>query len=134
MEISAIDAAILVVYMSAMVAMGVRIGRRQKDLSGYLLGGRDLPWWAILGSIVATETSTATFLSVPGFAYAEDGDMRFLQLAFGYIVGRIIVSVVLVPMYCRRTIFSAYQILEERFGGREQAVRVPSLHGDSELG
>ena len=117
MGISAIDSAILVIYLLAMVALGVWVGRDQKDLSGYLLGGRDVPWWAILGSIVATETSTATFLSVPGIAFAADGDMRFLQLAFGFVVGRVIVAIVLVPLYLRGTIFTAYQVLEQRFGG-----------------
>ncbi|TWU17777.1 Sodium/glucose cotransporter [Novipirellula galeiformis] len=117
MAISSIDAAILVLYMLIMVALGLWVGRDQKDLSGYLLGGRDLPWWAILGSIVATETSTATFLSVPGIAFAADGDMRFLQLAFGFLVGRVIVAIVLVPLYCRGEIFTAYEILQQRFGG-----------------
>ncbi|MEC8473470.1 MAG: transporter, partial [Planctomycetota bacterium] len=65
MEIHAVDTVILVIYMVAMVALGLLVGRKQKDLSGYLLGGRDLPWYSILGSIVATETSTATFLSIP---------------------------------------------------------------------
>jgi SSS family transporter len=117
LTISAIDAVILVIYMLAMVALGVWVGRDQKDLSGYLLGGRDLPWWAILGSIVATETSTATFLSVPGVAFAADGDMRFLQLAVGFVVGRVIVAIVLVPLYFRGKIFSAYEVLQQRFGG-----------------
>ena len=102
--------------MLLMIALGLWIGREQKDLSGYLLGGRDLPWWAILGSIVATETSTATFLSVPGIAFAADGDMRFLQLAAGFVVGRVIVASVLVPLYFRGKIFTAYQVLEQRFG------------------
>lgn len=117
MAISSIDAAILVVYMLLMVALGLWVGREQKDLSGYLLGGRDLPWWAILGSIVATETSTATFLSVPGIAFAAEGDMRFLQLAIGYIVGRIIVAFVLLPLYFRGKMFTAYEVLQRRFGG-----------------
>jgi SSS family solute:Na+ symporter len=117
LAISSIDAAILVVYMLLMVALGMWIGRDQKDLSGYLLGGRDLPWWAILGSIVATETSTATFLSVPGIAFAVDGDMRFLQLAIGYIIGRVIVAFVLLPLYFRGQMFTAYEVLQRRFGG-----------------
>ena len=100
-----------------MVALGLWMGRDQKDLSQYLLGGRDLPWWAILGSIVATETSTATFLSVPGIAFAADGDMRFLQLAAGFVVGRMMVATVLVPLFFRGKLFTAYQVLEQRFGG-----------------
>ena len=92
------------------------VGRGQRDLSGYLLGGRDMPWWAILGSIVATETSTATFLSVPGIAFAAGGDLRFLQLAMGYMVGRVLVATVLLPLYFRGQLFSAYEVLEQRFG------------------
>lgn len=117
MTISAIDAVILIIYMMVMVALGVWVGRDQKDLSGYLLGGRDLPWWAILGSIVATETSTATFLSVPGIAFAADGDMRFLQLALGFVIGRVIVAYLLLPLYFRGELFTAYEVLQRRFGG-----------------
>ncbi|WP_286765000.1 MULTISPECIES: sodium:solute symporter [Rhodopirellula] len=117
MAISSFDLAVLVIYMLAMVAFGLWVGRDQKDLAGYLLGGRDMPWWSILGSIVATETSTATFLSVPGIAFAVDGDMRFLQLGLGLVIGRLVVAVVLVPLFRRGEIFSAYEILNTRFGG-----------------
>lgn len=108
--------------MLATVQIGAWIGRGQQDLSSYLLGGREVPWWAILGSIVATETSTATFLSVPGIAFASEGDMRFLQLAFGYIVGRILVASILLPLYFRGKIFTAYEVLEHRFGGAVKQV------------
>jgi Na+/proline symporter len=81
-SIHPIDLAVLAAYLAVVIAFGLWIGRRAGGgLSEYLLGGRDLPWWALLGSIVATETSTATFLSVPGIAYAAGGDLRFLQLA-----------------------------------------------------
>ncbi|WP_145422060.1 sodium:solute symporter [Planctomycetes bacterium K23_9] len=100
-----------------MVAFGVWLGRGQKSLTGYLLGGRDLPWWAILGSIVATETSTATFLSVPGIAFAKDGDMRFLQLAIGFLLGRMLVSAIFLPRYFDGKLFTAYEVLHQRFGG-----------------
>ncbi|MEE3368926.1 MAG: sodium:solute symporter [Planctomycetota bacterium] len=117
LAISTIDAVIVIAYLGAAVLFGMWIGRGQRDLSGYLLGGRDLPWWAILGSIVATETSTATFLSVPGIAFAAGGDLRFLQLAMGYIGGRVVVSLVLLPHYFRGNLFTAYEVLEQRFGG-----------------
>ncbi|MEC7679299.1 MAG: sodium:solute symporter [Planctomycetota bacterium] len=122
MEIHAVDTVILVIYMLAMVALGLLIGRKQKDLSGYLLGGRDLPWYSILGSIVATETSTATFLSIPGITFAATGDMRFLQLTIGYILGRVIVAVVLIPLYFKGQIYTAYEVLEQRFGGVVKSV------------
>lgn len=108
--------------MVAMVALGLLVGRKQKDLSGYLLGGRDLPWYSILGSIVATETSTATFLSIPGITFAATGDMRFLQLTIGYILGRVIVAVVLIPLYFKGQIYTAYEVLEQRFGGVVKSV------------
>lgn len=122
MEIHAVDTVILVIYMLAMVALGLLIGIKQKDLSGYLLGGRDLPWYSILGSIVATETSTATFLSIPGITFAATGDMRFLQLTIGYILGRVIVAVVLLPLYFKGQIYTAYEVLEQRFGGVVKSV------------
>jgi SSS family transporter len=117
LAISFLDTLIIVVYVSAVVYLGVRLGAGEKNLAGYLLGGRDLPWWAVLGSIVATETSTATFLSVPGIAFAAGGDLRFLQLAIGFIVGRILVSIVLLPLYFRGELFTAYEVLDKRFGG-----------------
>ncbi|MFV2067577.1 MAG: transporter, partial [Pirellulales bacterium] len=87
--ISTFDLAILFSYLMAVVLLGLWLGRGQRDVSDYLLGGRSLPWWAILLSIVATETSTVTFLSVPGIAYAQKtGNFQFLQLTFGYMLGR----------------------------------------------
>lgn len=117
LPIDPIDLAIIAAYVVGVVLLGMWIGRGQKDLSSYLLGGRNLPWWAILGSIVATETSTATFLSVPGIAFAQGGDLRFLQLAIGLICGRFLVALILLPQYFRGSLFSAYEVLDRRFGG-----------------
>jgi solute:Na+ symporter, SSS family len=114
-SLHSVDLVVLVAYFAAVVLLGIWMGRGQRQLSDYLLGGRDLPWWAILGSIVATETSTATFLSVPGIAY--DGDLRFLQLAIGFIIGRTLVVYFLLPHYFRGNLFTAYQVLDRRFGG-----------------
>ena len=125
LAIGTIDATILIAYLIGVVLLGVWIGRGRKDLSGYLLGGRDMPWWAILGSIVATETSTATFLSVPGIAFSQEGDLRFLQVAFGFFCGRIVVAFFLLPQYFKGDLFSAYEVLQKRFGGATQ--RVASL-------
>lgn len=112
-----IDLVVLTASLLVVVAIGVGFGirGRARTLDSYLLAGRDLPWWAILGSIVATETSTATVLSVPGLAFGPTG-MTFLQLAFGYIVGRILVARVLLPLYFDGRISSAYEVLERRFG------------------
>ena len=114
--ISTVDVIVIGVYLAVVVWLGVWVGRGNQNLSDYLLGSRDLPWWALLGSIVATETSTATFLSVPGLSYSEGGDLRFLQLALGYIVGRLIVSRFLLPAYFEGRMLTAYEVLHRRFG------------------
>jgi solute:Na+ symporter, SSS family len=128
------DLIVLLVYLVGIVVFGLWIGRGQRDVTDYLLGGRSLPWWAILGSIVATETSTATFLSVPGLAFAEaagggakldpraSGDMRFLQLACGLLVGRCLIVYFLLPLFFRGKLFSAYEVLHQRFGGATKQV------------
>jgi len=116
LTISPIDLIVICVYMVGVVLLGVGAGRGNRDLSDYLLGSRDLPWWALLGSIVATETSTATFLSVPGLSYKDGGDLRFLQLALGYIVGRVVVARILLPLYFSGEMYTAYQVLHRRFG------------------
>ncbi len=116
LTISTFDLVVICVYLACVVLLGVWAGRGNRDLSDYLLGGRNLPWWALLGSIVATETSTATFLSVPGLTYAAHGDMRFLQLCGGYIVGRFLVARLLLPAYFAGEMFTAYEVLHRRFG------------------
>ena len=120
LRISTIDAAIVAVYLAILTGMGFWIGRDNKTVSDYLLGDRSLPWWAVLGSIVATETSTATFLSVPGTAFAEGGNLQFLQLALGFCVGRVIVATHLIPLYFKGKLFTAYEVLHKRFGGVTQ--------------
>lgn len=112
---SPIDLVVIAVYVSGCTALGAWLGARSQGLKGYFLGESDIPGWAVMLSIVATETSTATFLSVPGVAYK--GNFTFLQLAFGYLFGRAIVATVLLPAYFRGEIFTAYQLLKDRFGG-----------------
>jgi len=110
-----IDVAIIVIYILACTALGGWIGGRgEQGLKGYFLGERNMPVWAVMISIVATETSTVTFLSVPGEAYK--GNFEFLQLPMGYLVGRVLVSVILLPSYFRGQIETAYQVLGNRFG------------------
>lgn len=116
LAIHPIDTAIILIYMSVVIALGMWVGRNQSGLRDYFLGGRDLPWWAVLGSIVATETSTATFLSVPGLAYAIDGDLRFLQLTLGFFLGRCCVALFWLPLYLRGELYSVYALLQQRFG------------------
>lgn len=119
LNIDLVDALVLLLYLLGAVALGAWIGRNT-DADEYLAGGRDLPWWVVLGSIVATETSTATFLSVPGLVYAQGGDLRFLQLAIGFLLGRLIVSMWLLPKFFRGRLNSAYQVIEQRFGTSTQ--------------
>lgn len=120
LAIDGVDAALVVAYLLAVTAFGLWIGRGQRDAAAYFLGGRSLPGWAVLLSIVATETSTVTFLSIPGITWmttaAENGDFRFLQLTFGYIVGRLGVVALLLPVYFRGQPFTAYEVLQQRFG------------------
>lgn len=120
MQLSNLDLSILTVYLLGTVAFGAWLGRGQRDANDYLRGGRNLPWWALLLSIVATETSTASFLSVPGIAYhglpGTTGDLRYLQLPLGYILGRVIAARVLLPLYFRGELFTAYEVLRQRSG------------------
>jgi SSS family solute:Na+ symporter len=113
----AVDLAIIVAYLLAVVGAGFYFGRRQLSTQRYFLGGHEVPWWAISASIVATETSTVTFISVPGIAFAAGGDFRFLQIVFGYLVARVVISVLFMPRYFRRELVTVYQLLHDRFGG-----------------
>ena len=115
-NISAIDSLIVIVYMLAVLAFGIWVGRGGKSSADYFLGDRSLPWGALLLSIVATETSTVTFLSIPGLAAAVGGNLTFLQITIGYIVGRTFVIFFLLPLYFSGKPFTAYEVLESRFG------------------
>lgn len=110
----ALDIAVIAAYCVAVVVFGLVLSGRQRDASDYFLGHRGLPWWALMLSIVATETSALTVISIPGIA--ARGDLTFLQLAFGYLAGRIGVAALLLPGYFEGTQDTAYQRLERRFG------------------
>ena len=116
MNIGVVDSTIVVVYLLAVLAFGLWVGRGQRTSTDYFLAGRSLPWGALLLSIVATETSTVTFLSLPGIAAARNGNLTFLQITIGYIVGRLLIIQFLLPLYFRGEIFTAYTVLESRFG------------------
>ncbi len=115
-SIGGVDAAIVIAYMIAVLLFGLWVGRGRQSSADYFLGGRSLPWGALLLSIVATETSTVTFLSIPGLAAAASGNLTFLQITIGYIVGRTFVIFVLLPLYFKGQPFTAYAVLESRFG------------------
>ena len=112
-----IDLVIIVAYLAVVVAIGFWCRKRQKTTRHYFLAGRNLPWWAIAGSIVATETSAITFVSIPGIAYARGGNFTFLQIVFGYLIGRIVICILFIPAYFRRNLLTIYELLHTRFGG-----------------
>jgi len=120
MRIHPLDLAIVIAYLLGVTALGIRFRRGQKDARDYFLGGRTAPWWALAFSIVATETSTLTIIGTPAISYG--GNLTFLQLVFGYLIGRILIVVLLLPGYFRGEFFTAYALIEKRFGERMRAV------------
>ncbi len=110
--------AILIVagYLAGITLFGILVGRRDRSVSGYFLAGRSAPFWAVAACIVATETSVLTFTSIPGFAY--EGDFGFLQLAFGFLLGRVVIAFTLLPAYFRGEVVTTYELLLKRFGAR----------------
>ena len=109
-----IDLSIIIVFLVGLISFGIIQGRKNSSIEDYFLGGRDLPWWTAMFSIVATETSVLTFISIPGLAYTKD--WFFLQLAFGYIIGRIFVSIFMLPVYFKDGVISIYEVIGQRFG------------------
>jgi SSS family transporter len=114
----ALDLIIIFGYLIGIVLFGTWFGRKQKTTTDYFLGARAVPRWAVAFSIVATETSTITFISVPGIAFARGGNFQFLQLVFGYLLGRIVISILFIPSYFRGELLTVYQLLDRRFGGK----------------
>src|SRR6266550_4133593 len=111
---TALDFIVLVAYLVGTTVLGVWLGRNQKDAKDYFVAGKTIPWWAVLFSVVATETSALTFISIPGLAYATN--LGFLQIACGYLLGRIVVAYTLLPRYYEGGLVTAYALLEKRFG------------------
>ena len=114
MGLNRIDLLIIAAYLAGITLFGLRFRKRQRTMRDYFLAGRNIPWWAIALSIVAAETSTLTIIGIPGLAY--DSNLTFLQLAMGYVIGRVIISLVLLPQYFRGELYTAYQLIERRFG------------------
>src|SRR4029077_6797543 len=114
MGLNKLDFVIIALYLIGITLFGLRFRKKQRTLRDYFLAGRDIPWWAIALSIVAAETSTLTIISIPGLAY--DTNFTFLQVVMGYAVGRIIISFLLLPHYFRGDLYTAYELIERRFG------------------
>jgi SSS family solute:Na+ symporter len=114
MGLDKLDLAIIALYLAGITLFGLRFRKRQRTLRDYFLADRNIPWWAIALSIVAAETSTLTIISIPGLAY--DTNLAFLQVVLGYLAGRVIISFVLLPHYFRGDLYTAYELIERRFG------------------
>lgn len=120
MRIHPLDLAIVIVYLLGVTALGLQFRRKQQDARDYFLGGRTAPWWALAFSIVATETSTLTIIGTPAISYA--GNLTFLQLVFGYLLGRVLIVLLLLPGYFRGEFFTAYALIEKRFGEKIRSI------------
>jgi len=120
MRIHPTDLAIVIAYLLGVTALGVWFRRGQQDARDYFLGGKSAPWWALAFSIVATETSTLTIIGTPALSYATN--LTFIQLVFGYLVGRVLIVLLLLPGYFRGEYFTAYALIEKRFGPHMRAV------------
>ena len=105
-----------------MLLAGVVFAKRQKTTRRYFLASHAVPWWAIAASIVATETSTITFISVPGIAWTQGGDFRFLQVVLGYVVARLIIAAFFMPWYFRGELVTVYELLQTRFAPSVKAL------------
>jgi SSS family solute:Na+ symporter len=109
-----LDFIVIIAYLAGITLLGMYVGRKQRDAKDYFVADREIPWWAVMFSIVASETSALTFISIPGLAYV--GDLGFLEVAVGYLVGRIALANTLLPRYYNGNLVTAYALLETRFG------------------
>ena len=116
MEVRSLDYVIIAVYLIGIAVFGIISGGKQRTVKDYFLGSKIVPWWAICFSIVAAETSTLTFISIPGLSYLTN--LNFLQVTFGYLIGRIFVATLFLPAYYKGEIKTAYTFLESRFGNK----------------
>src|SRR5215831_2409397 len=112
--LNGLDFLVIVAYLVGITLLGIWVGRRQRDAKDYFVADREIPWWAVMFSIVASETSALTFISIPGLAYTTN--LGFLEIAVGYLLGRIVVAYTLLPRYYNGNLVTAYALLEQRFG------------------
>jgi len=119
MGFTTLDYSIVAIYLAGIALFGIILRGKQQTASDYFLGREVIPWWVVCLSIVAAETSTLTFISIPGLAYMSN--MAFLQVAFGYLLGRVVVSLIFLPAYFRGELSTAYAFLERRFGAKTRS-------------
>src|SRR5215470_10107350 len=131
MRIHPVDLTIVVVYLLGVTALGLWFRRGQQDARDYFLGGKSAPWWALAFSIVATETSTLTIIGTPAISYASN--LTFIQLVFGYLVGRALIVLLFLPGYFRGEYFTAYALMERRFGAKMRSVAALTFLGTRAL-
>lgn len=131
MRIHPLDLAIVIAYLLGITLLGLRFRQQQHNVKDYFLGGRSAPWWALALSIVATETSTLTIVGTPAIAYASN--LTFLQLVFGYVIGRFLITILLLPGYFRGEFLTAYALIERRFGTKMRAVAALTFLGTRTL-
>jgi Na+/proline symporter len=131
MRIHPLDLVIVIAYLLGVTLLGLRFRQQQHNINDYFLGGRSTPWWALALSIVATETSTLTIIGTPAIAYTSN--LTFLQLVFGYIVGRFLISLLFLPGYFRGEFLTAYALIEKRFGAKMRAVAALTFLGTRTL-
>ena len=112
--LEAADWLVISVYLVGIILFGLRFGRDQKNARDYFLGSKNIPWWGVGFSIVATETSALTFIGVPALAYGTN--LAFVQIIIGYVIARIVLAIVLVPHYFKGEIYSPYQLFSDAFG------------------
>src|SRR5918995_2234403 len=115
-----LDIGVILAYLIGITWFGARFRTSQKSLKDYFLGGRSAPWWAIGFSIVSAETSTLTVIGTPALAF--NGNFGFLQVVLGYLLARIVISVLFLPQYFRGEMFTAYELIRRRFGERLRAL------------
>src|SRR6266403_986032 len=131
----AIDTAVLLLYFVLIISIGLYMGRKEENLKDFALGGRAIPWWAVLASLIAAETSAGTFFGTPGEGFSHR-DYTYLQLAFGTIIGRILVSYIFIKPYYDSKVFSIYEYLTARFRNalvRRRDCPCPCLRDDQRL-
>ena len=115
-----VDWVIIVFYFFIIIILGIWLGRGQRNARDYFLGGRDLPWWGVALSILATETSALTFIGVPAMAYADN--LGFIQIVLGYALGRVLLAFFMVQYYFKTEIYSPYALIGKAFGQSAQKI------------